>query len=43
MKELCADQHRRAYVVNLDPAAEDLPYDCDLGTHKKGFIKNRYS
>ncbi|KAK8820817.1 hypothetical protein WA556_005132 [Blastocystis sp. ATCC 50177/Nand II] len=30
MKELCADQHRRTYVVNLDPAAEDLPYDCDV-------------
>lgn len=31
MKELCADSNRRAYVVNLDPAAEELPYDCDLG------------
>ena len=31
MKELCADQHRRAYLVNLDPAAEDLPYECDVG------------
>ena len=31
IKELCADQHRRAYLVNLDPAAEDLPYECDVG------------
>ncbi|KAK8823877.1 hypothetical protein WA538_001165 [Blastocystis sp. DL] len=30
IKELCADSNRRAYVVNLDPAAEELPYDCDL-------------
>lgn len=31
IKELCADQHRRAYLINLDPAAEDLPYECDIG------------
>lgn len=42
MKELCADQHRRVYVVNLDPAAEDLPYDCDLGNLLSSILKNRY-
>ncbi|KNB41481.1 hypothetical protein JH06_5129 [Blastocystis sp. subtype 4] len=30
IKEVCADSRRRAYIVNLDPAAEQLPYDCDL-------------
>ena len=43
MKELCADQHRRVYVVNLDPAAEDLPYDCDLGMINKVLVKLRHS
>ena len=42
MKELCADQHRRTYVVNLDPAAEDLPYDCDVGLLFLGGVKNRH-
>ena len=42
MKEICADNKRRAYVVNLDPAAEDLPYDCDLGKELTLFVKLRY-
>ena len=31
MKEICLDNRRRAYIINLDPAAEDLPYECDIG------------
>ncbi len=32
MKEYCENTNRRAYIINLDPAAEELAYDCDLGT-----------
>ena len=39
IKELCADQHRRAYLINLDPAAEDLPYECDIGNRWVQFGK----
>ncbi|KAK8805423.1 hypothetical protein WA158_002079 [Blastocystis sp. Blastoise] len=30
MKDYCESSNRRTYVINLDPAAEDLAYDCDL-------------
>lgn len=30
IKEFCAAAHRSAYIVNLDPAADHLPFEPDF-------------
>ena len=43
MKELCACSNRRVYVVNLDPAAGDLQYECDIGVVQQPTLIFRHS